>query len=44
VAVTGSVLFVVKGTPAPAGYQFKGSTKQVIPGSGQIEMDVYVKQ
>jgi hypothetical protein len=38
------VLFVVKGSPAPAGYNFAGSTKQVVPGKGQIEMDIYVKQ
>jgi hypothetical protein len=38
------VLFVVKGTPAPTGYVFAGSTKQVVPGRGQIEMDIYIKQ
>jgi hypothetical protein len=43
-AAPGSVLFVVKGTMAPAGYLFVGSTKQVVPGRGQIEMDIYVKQ
>jgi hypothetical protein len=34
----------VQGTPAPAGYRRVGSTKQVIPGAGQIDMDVYVKE
>ena len=43
-AAPGSILFVVKGSPAPAGYIFRGSTKQVVPGSGQIEMDIYIKQ
>ena len=40
----GSILFVVKGSPAPAGYVFGGTTKHVVPGSGQIEMDIYIKQ
>lgn len=44
IAAPGSVLFVVKGTPAPTGYLFAGSTKQVVPGRGQIEMDIYIKQ
>ncbi len=35
-AAPGSVLFVVKGSPAPAGYSFAGSIKQVVPGRGQI--------
>jgi hypothetical protein len=40
----GSYLFMAKGAPVPAGYRFVGSTKQVVPGSGNIDIDVYIKR
>ena len=43
-AAPGTVLFVVRGSASPAGYLFAGSTKQVVPGRGQVDMDVYIKQ
>jgi hypothetical protein len=41
----GTVILLLKGTAAPAGYGFVGTMKQVMPGSGRpVEVDVYVKQ
>jgi hypothetical protein len=47
VAVSGSVLLVVSGMPAPAGYVYLGSFKQPLPsGAGpatSVTLDVYRK-
>lgn len=43
-APPGSVLFVLKGVQAPAGYLYLGTTRQAVPGGKPLEVDVYLKR